>query len=139
MLDSPKGARRLTVFGTSHEVVAGLFGVLAVHVASLGVEHGEHVAVEAVVVPHEAGGRRAVWHGRKLLLLHSLGFYVEVEDLMPCGDEKNTSEVMREGPRNCYFTNKTVRSLFSWRHQPSKNLFDKPKMSKLDAAPIQIK
>lgn len=88
MLDSPKGVWQLTVFGTSHEVVAGLFGVLAVHLASLGVELGEHVAVEAVVVPHEAESRCAVWHGRELLLFHSLGFYVEVKDLISCGEEK---------------------------------------------------
>lgn len=56
------------------------------HLASLGVELGEHVAVEAVVVLHEAEGRRAVWHGCKLLLVHCLGFYVEVEDLIPCGE-----------------------------------------------------
>lgn len=87
ILDSPKSTRQLTKFGTSHEVVTGLFGVFAVHLASLGVKLGEHVAVEAVVVLHEAEGRRAVWHGFKLLLVHSLGFYVEVEDFVPCGEK----------------------------------------------------
>lgn len=88
ILDSPKCARQLTEFVTSHEVVTGLFGVFAVHLASLGVELGEHVAVEAVVVLHVAEGRRAVWHGSELLLFHSLGFYVVVEDLIPCGEKK---------------------------------------------------
>lgn len=57
------------------------------HLASLGVELGEHVAVEAVVMPHEAEGRCAVWHGFKLLLVHCLGFHVEVEDFIPCGEK----------------------------------------------------
>lgn len=88
ILDSPKCARQLTVFAASRKVVTGLFGVFAVHLASLGVELGEHVAVEAVVVLIEAEGRRAVWHGCELLLFHSLGFYVVVEDFMPFGEKK---------------------------------------------------
>ena len=44
----------ITELGASHEVVAGLFGVFAVHFTSLWIEFGEHVPVEAVVVLHEA-------------------------------------------------------------------------------------
>lgn len=72
----------LTKLGASHEVVAGLFGVFALHLAGLWVELAEHVSVEAVVVLHVAEGRCAVWHGLKLFLIYSLGFDVVVVDVM---------------------------------------------------------
>lgn len=75
----------LTKFGTSHEVVAGLLGVFARHVAGHRVELGEHVSVEAVVVLHEAEGRRAVWHVVGLFPVHHLGLNSVVEDLVSCG------------------------------------------------------
>lgn len=67
------------------------------HLASLGVELGEQVAVEAVVVLHEAEGRCAVRHGFKLLLFHSLRLYVEVENLIPCR-EKDYVTLVGGGP-----------------------------------------
>lgn len=72
-----------TELGASHEVVAGLFGVFAVHFASLWIKFGEHVPVEAIVVFHEAESRCAVWHGLELFLLYSLAFKIVVVDFVP--------------------------------------------------------
>lgn len=72
----------LTELGASHEVVACLFGVFAVHRAGLWVKLGELVSVEAVIVLHKAEGRCAVWHGLEHFLVYSLGFDVVVVDVM---------------------------------------------------------
>lgn len=72
----------LTELGAPHEVGARWFGVSAVHLSGLGVELGKHASVEAVVVLHEAEGRRAVGHGLELFLLYSLGSDVVVVDVV---------------------------------------------------------
>lgn len=72
----------LTELGASHEVVASLFGVSAMHVAGLWVKLGEHVSMEAVVVLHKAKCRRAVRHGLELFLIYSLGFDIVVVDVI---------------------------------------------------------
>ena len=68
----------LTELGASHEVVSCLFGVFAMHFASLWVKLGEHMSMEAVIVLHKAESRCAVWHGLELSLIHCLGLDIKV-------------------------------------------------------------
>lgn len=76
--------QKLTEIGASHEVVSCLFGVFAVHFPSFGVELGEHVTVETVIVFHKAESRRAVWHVLELLLIDSLRSDIVVVDFFSC-------------------------------------------------------
>lgn len=67
----------------SHEVTTGLLGVFAMDGASLLVELGELVSVEAVVVVIEAEGRCAVFHGLELdVVIDSLLHNVIVVDVV---------------------------------------------------------
>lgn len=72
----------LTELGASHEVVPSLFGVFAIRFPVSGVEFGEHVPMEAVIVFHEAESRRAVRYVLEHLLMHSLGFDIVVVDFI---------------------------------------------------------
>lgn len=72
----------LTKLGASHEVVTGLFGVSAMHLACLWVKLGELVSMEAVIVIHKAESRCAVWHGLELFLIYSLGSDIVVVDVV---------------------------------------------------------
>ena len=71
----------LTKVGALHEVVARVFGIGAGHAAGDGVELGELVAVETVVVVLPAQGRGAVGHVGPVAGLHLLGLGFVVEDL----------------------------------------------------------
>ena len=72
----------LTELRASHEVVSCLFGVFAMHLASLWVKLGEHMSMEAVIVLHKAESRCAVWHGLELFLINCLGLDIEVVDVV---------------------------------------------------------
>ena len=74
----------LTKVRASHEVVACLFGVFAVHLTGPWIKLGEHVPMEAVIVLHKAESRCAVRHGLKLFLFDSFGSDVEVVDVVFC-------------------------------------------------------
>ena len=71
----------LTKVGALHEVVAHVFGVGTHHGAADGVELGELVPVETVVVVLPAQGRSAVRHVAPVARLHLLGLGVVVVDL----------------------------------------------------------
>lgn len=76
----------LTKVGTSHEVIPGVFWIGPVHLSSYGVEPGEVVSMETVVVfqPAKSGGA-----GRQVgpcLGLHRLCAQIIHVNILSCGE-----------------------------------------------------
>lgn len=74
----------LTEVGAGHEIVAGVFGVCAVHMSSYRMESGEVVSMETVVVLQPAEDRGADGQLRPRLGLHCLCADVVNVDIVSC-------------------------------------------------------
>lgn len=74
--------------GTTHEVFTGLLWIFSMNLTGIGVELGEVMAMETVIVSRIAEGSRAVGHGLEFFLMDRLGVDVKVEDFMTWGKTK---------------------------------------------------
>lgn len=83
----------LTKVGASHEVVAGVLGVVAAHLPGHRVEPGEVGSMEAVVVLHPAQGRGAGGEVLPRLGLHCLCANVKDVDLFSCWRENGKPQI----------------------------------------------
>lgn len=68
--------------GTTHEVFTGLLWIFSMNLPGVGVELGEIMAMETVIVSCIAEGSRAVGHAFKFFLMDLLGVDIKVVDFM---------------------------------------------------------
>lgn len=71
--------------GTTHEVFTGLLWIFSINFPSIGVELGEIMAMETIIVSHIAEGSRAVGHAFEFFLMDLLCVKVKVVDFMTWG------------------------------------------------------